>query len=65
MMQQFLIALGLLLVFEGLLYAFLPGHLRKMAEALNAMTNEQLRFGGTVAIAIGVFVIWLVRVFLP
>lgn len=65
MMQQFLIAFGLLLVFEGLLYAFLPGHLRKLAETLNSLSNEQMRVGGTMAIAVGVFVIWLVRVFLP
>ena len=64
MMQQFLIAFGLLLVFEGLLYAFLPGHLRSLANTLNGLSDEQLRIIGTAAIGVGVFVIWLARVFL-
>lgn len=64
MMFTLVLALGLVLVIEGLLYAFLPGHLRSLANTLNGLSDEQLRNIGTAAIGVGVFVIWLARVFL-
>lgn len=64
MMFTLVLALGLVLVIEGLLYAFLPGHLRSLANTLNGLSDEQLRIIGTAAIGVGVFVIWLARVFL-
>ena len=64
MMFTLVLALGLVLVIEGLLYAFLPGHLRSLANTLNGLSDEQLRIIGTAAIGVGVFVIWLGRVFL-
>jgi uncharacterized protein len=64
MITSLVLALGLVLVIEGLLYAFLPGHLRGLANTLNGLSDEQLRIIGTAAIGAGVVVIWLVRVFL-
>lgn len=60
-MQDFVAAVGLVLVIEGLLYGGFPSFARRVAaEAANA-PESQLRIAGLVAIAAGVFVVWLVR----
>lgn len=61
MMPELLMALGLVLVIEGLLYALVPGHLRAMMESIQKLPDDQLRIGGLVAMALGVAVVWLVR----
>ena len=63
-MELAITALGLVLVFEGLLYALVPGHLRRMMQAVQGMTDEQLRTTGTLTLGLGVLVIWLGRTFL-
>jgi uncharacterized protein YjeT (DUF2065 family) len=61
MIRDLLLALGLVLVIEGLLYALVPGQLRAMARFLQKISDEQLRLGGATAIALGVVIVWLVR----
>jgi hypothetical protein len=61
MMQDVTMALGLVLVIEGLLYALVPGHLRRMLQAMQDLSDDQLRVGGVSAVALGVVVVWLVR----
>lgn len=61
MIEQVLTALGLVFVIEGLLYALVPGHLRRMLENLQAMSDDQLRLGGVAALAFGVAIVWIVR----
>ncbi|MFT3987055.1 DUF2065 domain-containing protein [Aestuariivirga sp.] len=63
MTPTFIMALGLVFVIEGLLYALVPGKLRGMLVQLQQASDEQLRMGGAAAIAVGVFIVWLVRVF--
>jgi uncharacterized protein YjeT (DUF2065 family) len=63
-MAQFVTALGLVFVIEGLLYALVPGQLRRMMESLKSLQDEQLRVLGTIALGVGVLVIWLARAFL-
>jgi uncharacterized protein YjeT (DUF2065 family) len=59
--QDFVAAVGLVLVIEGLLYGGFPAFARRMAaEAVQAPENL-LRLAGLVAIAAGVFLVWLVR----
>jgi uncharacterized protein len=53
------LAIGLVLVFEGLTYALVPGQMQKMMAQMQDMSMEHLRIGGTVALALGVFVIWM------
>jgi uncharacterized protein len=53
------LALGLVLVFEGLTYALVPRHMQKMMQVMQSQTPEQLRVMGTVVLAVGVFVVWL------
>lgn len=64
MLHDLFMAIGLVLVLEGLVYAFFPRQLRGMAATIRELTDEQLRIFGLAALGAGVFVIWLVRVFL-
>lgn len=64
MLDNIVMALGLVLVIEGLLYAFVPGHLRNMASMLRNLGDEQIRVIGLAAIGAGVLVVWFARVFL-
>ena len=61
MMPALFTALGLVLVIEGLLYALVPGQLRRMADLLRQVTDDQLRIGGASAIALGVLIVWITR----
>ena len=61
MMPEFLMALGLVLVIEGLLYALVPGQLKAMMLSFQKLSDDQLRVGGVTAVALGVVIVWLVR----
>lgn len=60
-MSDFLTALALVLVIEGLFMAILPHRLRQIVEMMNELPPEALRIGGLVAAAIGVLAVWLIR----
>ena len=61
MSEAIFTALGLVLVIEGLLYALVPGQLRRMLTAMERISDDQLRLGGIAAIAVGVLVVFVVR----
>ena len=61
MLENVLMALGLVLVIEGLLYALVPAKLRAMMASMQKLSDDQMRMGGVIAMAIGVAVVWLVR----
>ena len=60
-MSDFLVALGLLLVIEGTLYAAFPGGLKRMMTMVQDIPDQSLRTGGLAAIGLGVMVVWLIR----
>lgn len=60
-MDDFLVALGLVLVFEGVLYGGLPRLAKRLAAEILTMPEEAMRIGGLIAAAVGVGIIWLVR----
>ena len=60
-MLDFLTALGLLLVIEGLFLALFPHRIRQLLEALDQMPMEVLRVFGLAAAALGVGIVWLIR----
>lgn len=60
-MNDIVVAIGLLLVLEGLVYALAPFAIRHMAARLPEVPDQTLRVCGAVAIAFGVFLVWLVR----
>lgn len=60
-MSDLLVAVGLVMVIEGLLWAAAP-HFALRLLATAAKTPEHvLRTAGTAAIAIGVVIVWLIR----
>jgi uncharacterized protein YjeT (DUF2065 family) len=60
-MSDFVTALGLLFVIEGLLYAFVPGHLKTVMALMQSAPEDSLRMGGLIATAAGVALVWLAR----
>lgn len=61
MLPHLLMALGLVLVIEGLLYALVPGKLKAMMRSVENLSDDHLRIGGVVAMATGVVAVWLVH----
>jgi uncharacterized protein YjeT (DUF2065 family) len=59
--RDFLTAIGLVLVFEGIVYGGFPGLVRKLAAEMLAAPENVLRIAGIVAAVLGVGVVWLVR----
>ncbi|HET9534559.1 MAG: DUF2065 family protein [Mesorhizobium sp.] len=60
-MADFLAAMGLVLVIEGLVYCGFPGLAKRLATEVLSTPENALRIGGLAAIAIGVGVVWLAR----
>lgn len=60
-MTDFIVAIGLVLVIEGLLWAAFPGYALQLLEAAAKTPESSLRTAGAVAVAIGVLIVWLVR----
>jgi uncharacterized protein YjeT (DUF2065 family) len=60
-MTDLLTALALVLVLEGVLWAVAPAGMKRAAVVALSMANQQLRAGGLIAAAFGVFLVWLMR----
>lgn len=60
-MQDFIAAFGLVLVIEGLLYGGFPAFAKRMAAEATQAPENLLRIAGLIAIAAGVFIVWLAR----
>lgn len=60
-MSDLIVAIGLVLVIEGLLYAAFPGPMRRMVEDITKLPDSNLRSVGLVALVIGVIIVWAVR----
>jgi len=60
-MQDLWVALGLVLVIEGALYALFPEKMLKALDQIREVPPPVLRVTGVVAVAIGWLVVWLVK----
>jgi uncharacterized protein YjeT (DUF2065 family) len=60
-MEDFIVAFGLLLAMEGLLYAAAPDLARRAVVSILQTPDSVLRIGGLAAAVIGVVLIWIVR----
>ena len=60
-MRELIIALGLLLFIEGILYALFPSKMKNMLLKLNEIDEKQLRIGGFVFALIGFVIIWYIK----
>ena len=57
-MKELIIAFGLFLFIEGVLYALFPSKMRNMLKKLDTVADKQLRAGGLVFAIIGFIIIW-------
>ena len=60
-MRELIIALGLFLFLEGILYALFPSKMKNMLKKLDTISNSQLRVGGLLFALIGFFIIWYIK----
>ena len=60
-MAQFLVAIGLVLVIEGLLFAAFPTAAKRLAATAIESPETSLRVAGIVSAVLGLLLIWLVR----
>lgn len=60
-MSDFIAALGLVLVIEGVMFAAFPGAARRAMAMMLETPEPSLRTVGIVSALIGVVVVWLVR----
>jgi len=59
--SDLVVGLALALVIEGIVYAAFPDHAKKMMAQFLTLPSSALRTGGLIALAIGVFLVWLMR----
>ena len=60
-MRELIIAFGLFLFIEGILYAIFPSKMKNMIMKLKKSTDNQLRTGGLIFAVIGFFIIWYIK----
>lgn len=60
-MSDILAGLGVALVIEGLLWALAPNAARRMVAEIAGLANTKVQAGAVVAVAAGVFLVWLAR----
>ena len=57
-MKELIIAFGLFLFIEGILYAIFPSKMKNMLKKLEMITDSQLRTGGLIFAIIGFVIIY-------
>ncbi len=57
-MKELIIAFGLFLFIEGILYAIFPSKMKNMLKKLEFISDSQLRTGGLIFMIIGFIIIY-------
>tara|TARA_Y100000748_G_scaffold194497_1_gene162870 strand:+ start:321 stop:506 length:186 start_codon:yes stop_codon:yes gene_type:complete len=60
-MRELIIAFGLFLFIEGILYALFPSKMKNMLKKMDSIKDTQLRFGGMFFAVIGFLIIWIIK----
>ena len=60
-MKELIIAFGLFLFIEGILYALFPSKMRNMLKKLELIKDGQLRIGGLIFALIGFIIIYYTK----
>ena len=58
-MKELVVAVGLLLFIEGMLYALFPSKMKNMLKSIEKMSSNQLRIGGLIFAVIGFIIVWI------
>ena len=61
-MKELIIALGLFLFIEGVLYAIFPSKMKSMLKKLELIPSGQLRTGGLVFAIMGFIIIYYAKI---
>ncbi len=57
-MKELIIAFGLFLFIEGILYAIFPAKMKSMLKKLDLVSDSQLRIGGLIFMILGFVIIY-------
>ena len=60
-MKELIIAFGLFLFIEGVLYAIFPSKMKSMLKKLESISDGQLRTGGLIFAVVGFIIIYFIR----
>ena len=60
-MRELVIAFGLFLFVEGILYALFPAKMKSMLKKLELVKDSQLRSGGLIFALIGFVIIYFIK----
>ena len=60
-MKELILAFGLFLFIEGILYALFPSKMKSMLKKMELIKDSQLRSGGLVFAVIGFLIIWYIK----
>ena len=60
-MNELVIAFGLFLFIEGVLYAIFPAKMKNMLKKLELVKDSQLRIGGLIFAIIGFVIIYYIK----
>ena len=60
-MNELIIAFGLFLFIEGILYAIFPSKMRSMLKKLELIKDSQLRSGGLIFAVIGFIIVYYMK----
>ena len=61
-MNELVIAFGLFLFIEGILYALFPAKMKSMLKKLELVKDSQLRSGGLIFAVIGFVIIYFIKI---
>ena len=60
-MKELIIAFGLFLFIEGIVYAIFPSRMKSMLKKLELINDSQLRSGGLIFAIIGFVIIYYIK----
>ena len=61
MVSELVVAFGLILVIEGVLYSLFPGAMKRLLEHVRDLPVQSLRTVGLISTVLGVLIVWLTR----
>ena len=61
-MNELVIAFGLFLFIEGILYAIFPAKMKNMLKKLEIVKDSQMRAGGLVFVIVGFLIIYYAKI---
>ena len=60
-MKELIIAFGLFLFIEGIMYALFPAKMKNMLKKLELLKDSQLRLGGLIFAVLGFVIIYYIK----